>query len=308
MIEHLADRSADSTDPFGWDFVIGLALIGLAIAVWAVGRNPKARRSVGRASGRAAIGTLRATSRPIRALGRRSRSGLIGHWGRGVVGCENRAMKAAAAGKHDRARFLRGVGDAMIGSSRITCHVPGCDWEQDPPSLPEVVRHLRSHRDDKKPDTDTDTDSKPNTDTSSSGDQPATNTNTNTGEKMSHITAAETIPELAILLDQRLIPAATLEVDLSTENAIRQTNLATAMQLSLENMSSLGMPAATLAQLGDAVEATNLAAAEAKTVAARNGEVRDSLVAARQAIRGQEAVADVAAAAGGAMDKAAYTG
>lgn len=304
MIELLADSTGRPTDPFGWDFVIGLIVIGLAIAVWAIGRNPKARRSVGRASGRAAIGTMRATGRPIRALGRRSRSGLIGHWGRSVVGCENRAMKAAEAGKHDRSRFWRGLGDAMLGSSRITCHVPGCSWEQERPHLPDVVAHLRSHRDDDKTD-DTNTESKPNT--NNSGDQPAT-TPTTEGDTMDQIVAAETIPELAHLLDTRLIPAAQREADAAESAAKRESNLAASIRGSLENMSSLGMPLQTLVTLQNAVDSADSAARAAESVARQTAEVRDALTAARQAIRGQEAVAETAQAAGGAMDKAAYAG
>lgn len=304
MIEHvtlLADTATDRPTNDAWDIVIGLALIGLAITAWQIARSPKARRSVGRATGRAAIGTMRATGRPIRAIGRRSRSGLIGHWGRGVVGCEARAAKAAEAGKHDRARTWRAMGDAMIGSSRIACHVPGCSWEQDPPQLPDVVAHLRSHRDNKQT---TNAETKPSTETNN-GDQPATATK---GETMDTITAAETIPDLALLLDQNLIPAAQREAEAAEAAAQREANLAASVQGSLENMASMGMPGPTLARLQNAVDAATSAAGAAKSVASQTAEVRDALTAARAAIRGQEAVTEAASAAGGAMDRAAYAG
>jgi hypothetical protein len=306
MIEQLlADSTDRSTDPFGWDFVIGLALIGLAVAVWSIGRSPAARRSVGRATGRAAIGTMRATGRPIRALGRRSRSGAIGHWGRGVVGCETRAAEAAAAGKHDKARAWRAMGDAMIGSSRITCHVPGCDWEQDPPSLSAVVAHLRRHSAADKPDDQTDADTRSET---NSGDQSGTATTTEGDTEMDSIVAAETIPELAAVLDTKLIPALGLERDASEAGGRRVGNLYDSISGSTDNMASLGMPPATLASLQAAVESAERMKAAAAAYAALAAETAELFAAARHNIRSQEAVAEVAQAAGGAMDKAAYTG
>ena len=301
MIEQLlADGTTDRspTDPV--DFAIGLALIAAAIAIIMIGRSAKARASVGRATGRAAIGTVKAASRPIRAIGRRSRSGAIGHWGRSVVGCENRAARAAEAGKNQRSRFWRGLGDAMVGSSRITCHVPGCDWEQDPPRLPDVVAHLRGHRDNDKPDTEQ------TTEKTSSGDQPAAAATTTQGEPAMAIAAAETIPELAHLLDATLIPQATREADAAESALIRATDQATSLSGSLDNMAALGMPQRTLASLTAAMEAAEAAKQSAATYATKCAETRDALTTARAAIRAQEAVAETAAAAGGAMAAPAY--
>ena len=299
MIEQLlADGTTEraATDPV--DFAIGLALIVAAVAIIMIGRSAKARASVGRATGRAAIGTVKAASRPIRAIGRRSRSGAIGHWGRSVVGCETRAAKAAEAGKDQRSRFWRGMGDAMIGSSRIACHVPGCSWEQDPPRLPDVVAHLRSHRDGT-------TDTEQTTEKTSSGDQPATATTKTQGEPMA-IAAAETIPELAHLLDATLIPQATREADAAEAALIRATDQATSLSGSLDNMAALGMPQRTLASLTAAMEAAEAAKQAAATYATKCAETRDALTTARAAIRAQEAVAETAAAAGGAMAAPAY--
>ena len=314
LYEILADRSVD---PAGTrDTVIGLIVIIGAIAAVKISRSATARASVGRATRSVAVGTVRATGRPVRAIGRRSRSGIIGRWGRAVVACEERSIAQQQAGKHSQARWWRAMGDAMIGSSRISCHVPGCDWQSETPHLAEVVAHLRSHRAKKDSSASasagTETPSPQSTSTSTPTSTPtpttgtATSAETNQPSPIGGNMSAETVPALAAELDARLIPAAQREVEASQNAFARAAAQEKTLVAACENMEHLGMPAHTLSQLTAAMEAAASAKTVAATSSARAVEAHDLLVSARMAIRQQETVAEAAEAAGGAMQRAAY--
>lgn len=122
------------------------------------------------------------------------------------------------------------------------------------------------------------------------------------------IVAAETIPELATLLERQLAPTAQRESEAAHDSMLRVAQLQESVASSTEHMESLHLPQTALARLQSAVESAAAARAAASAYATQCQEALDALRAAREGLRAQEAVADAAAAAGGAADRAAYAG
>ena len=289
---------------------VGLIVIALAVGAIILARSPKARAATGRSAARGAIGSARAIGRPLRAIGRRGRAGSIGAWGRSIVALEARSAKAATAGRHERARVWRGMADAMIGSSAVRCPRAGCGWSQDPPRVADVAAHLRTHQDPTAaPGETTPPAAPPPTPTPTPTiTKPEAPTPTPTPQKGNNMKIAETIPGLALLLEHDYRDTAVTQSETGGQSAAAAADLADSLTASTDAMAGMDMPETTRAILAGAAEQARIAAEAAERYQAAMAAVIGAVAQARDGIRGQEAVAEQAQAAGGAMRKEAYSG
>lgn len=118
--------------------------------------------------------------------------------------------------------------------------------------------------------------------------------------------SVENIHALAYKLDNELIPAEISKQEIAAAKSVEAGEMSMQIASMQETMASLHLPADALAKMSDAHSVSEQVRIANAQAAAMHSTLVESLQAMRESIRGQESVAEVAAASGGAMERQAY--